>query len=648
MIFFFCGKKLIVEINYFTKYSNASVMIYYGDTVVLNVVTISKEKLDVDYLPLIVNYEEKMYSIGKIPGGYMKREGRPSNNSILCSRIIDRSIRFIFNENIRNKIEINNIVMSLDYNCSPIFSAIFGTSIALIVAGISNCPIANIEIVLDYKNNFIINPDFNIYLNSILKLSISSDIKYMFNMIECEANEIIEEKILEACYLSLKYIKKLIKFQIKILDFYNNNNNKINKNKLFLFKINKENEKLIFNKYYKILKSKIFLKNKFYDDYDNYEYIKVENNIKEEILKDLNFESDQKEEKKKEICFILNKLKNLIIKNIILEENIRIDGRKFDEIRKINMKTGILPRTHGSGMFFRGNTHVISICTLASLKEKQYINDLSNINDKRFLFHYNFYKFSVGDVNNKFGINRREIGHGNLCEKSFKNILPNIDIFPYTIRLVSEVLNSNGSSSQASICSGVLALIDAGIPIKTIIAGIAMGLISNNKKNIILTDILGIEDHIGDVDFKISGSEKGITSIQLDVKRNIVNFNILKKLILNSSKARLKILKKMKNFIKKIPNKSLSKYAPKIKIIYIKPQQIREIIGKNGEIINNIIKETNVEINIEKDGKITIISFDLIKIEKTIKIIKELLKEIKIGDIYSGIIINKIKNGFFL
>ncbi|MBP3038362.1 polyribonucleotide nucleotidyltransferase [Bacillaceae bacterium Marseille-Q3522] len=627
------GRKLTVEIGQLAKQANGAALIRYGDTVVLSTATASKEPKNLDFFPLTVNYEERLYAVGKIPGGFIKREGRPSERAILASRLIDRPIRPLFADGFRNEVQVVSMVMSVDQDCSSEIAAMIGSSLALSISDIPfDGPIAGVYVGrIDGK--FIINPTVEQGEKSDIHLVVAGT-KDAINMVEAGAKEVPEEVMLEAIMFGHEEIKRLIAFQEEIVAEIGKE-----KMKVALYELDPDLEKEIRGLCEAELVKAIQVKEKHARDDAIAE---VKNNV---IAK---FDEEEAEEDLiKQVKNILDKLVKEEVRRLITVEKVRPDGRKIDEIRPLSSETGLLPRTHGSGLFTRGQTQALSICTLGALGDVQILDGLGIEEEKRFMHHYNFPNFSVGETGPMRGPGRREIGHGALGERALEPIIPSEKDFPYTIRLVSEVLESNGSTSQASICASTLAMMDAGVPIIAPVAGIAMGLVKSGDYYTILTDIQGMEDHLGDMDFKVAGTEKGVTALQMDIKIDGLSRKILEEALHQARKGRMQILDSMLHTLNQ-PRKSLSPYAPKILTMTINPDKIRDVIGPSGKQINKIIEETGVKIDIEQDGSIFISSTDEKMNEKAKKIIEDLVREVEVGQMYLGKVKRIEKFGAFV
>lgn len=626
------GRKFTIEVGELAKQANGACMVYYGDTAVLATATATDEAKDLPFFPLTVNYEERLYAVGKIPGGFIKREGRPSEKAVLSSRLIDRPIRPLFPEGFRNEVQVISTVMSVDQDCSSEIAAMIGSSLALSISDIPfNGPIAGVH-VGRVDGEFVINPTVEQQEKSDLDLTVAGT-KYAVNMVEASADQVPEEVVLEAILFAHKEIIRLVEFQEKIVE-------EVGKEKMEieLFEIDPEIKAEVEAK----------MRDKLIDAIQTKDKLEREANIeavKEEAL--AMYEDAEDETVLEHVKLTMDEMLKEEVRRLITEEKVRPDGRKPDEIRPLSSRVGILPRAHGSGLFTRGQTQVLSACTLGALGDVQILDGLELEESKRFMHHYNFPHFSVGEVGPIRGPGRREIGHGALGEKALERVIPEEKEFPYTIRLVSEVLESNGSSSQASICASTLALMDAGVPIKAPVAGIAMGLVKEGDEYTILTDIQGIEDALGDMDFKVAGTQKGITALQMDIKIEGLAEDILKEALLQAKEARMKVLENMLSTLKE-PRKEVSKFAPKITTITIDPEKIRDVIGPSGRQIHQIIDETGVKIDIEQDGSIFISSPDPKMNERAKQIIEDIVREVEVGEIYLGTVTRIEKFGAFV
>ena len=631
------GRPLQIEVGQLAKQANGAVLVRYGDTVVLSAAVASKEAKDTDFFPLTINYEEKMYAAGKIPGGFIKREGRPSTEATLTARLIDRPIRPMFADGFRNEVQVTNIVMSVETDCSPAMAAMLGSSLALSISDIPfDGPIAGVE-VGRVNGEYVLNPTVEQAEQTDIELSVAGT-KQAINMVESGAKEVSEEDMLGALLFGFGAIKELVAFQEEIVQAVGKE-----KMEVSLLQVDAGLKKEIFDASYGTMKAAVMTEEKLARE-DNIEQVKID--IREAYAE--KFAGHEEEDHLlKEIKQITEDLEKDVVRELITIDKIRPDGRKLDEIRPLSSETGLLPRVHGSGLFTRGQTQALSACTLAPLGEHQIIDGLGVEVSKRFIHHYNFPQFSVGSTGRAGSPGRREIGHGALGERALAQVIPSEEDFPYTIRLVAEVLESNGSSSQASICAGTLALMDAGVPIKAPVAGIAMGLVSDGENYTILTDIQGLEDHLGDMDFKVAGTKEGITALQMDIKIQGITEQILKEALTQAKQARMEILEELTSTIA-APREELSQYAPKIEMIQIDPAKIKDVIGKGGDTINGIIEETGVKIDIDQDGKVSIASSDKEMIQKAIKIIEDLTKEVKVGEVYLGKVVRIEKFGAFV
>lgn len=631
--FDWAGRKLTVEIGQLAKQANGAVLVRYGDTVVLSTATASKEPKNVDFFPLTVNYEEKLYAVGKIPGGFIKREGRPSEKAILASRLIDRPIRPMFPDGFRNDVQCISMVMSVEQDCSSEMAAMLGTSLALSVSDIPfDGPIAGV-VVGRIDGQFVINPTVAQMERSDIDLTVAGN-KDAINMVEAGAQEVPEEIMLEAIMFGHKEIQKLIAFQEQVAA-------EIGKEKMevTLYQVDSELESEVKSMCLSDLNKAVQVQEKHARE-------DAITEVKNSVL--AHYEAQEADEEKiKSITEILNKLVKAEVRRLITEEKVRPDGRNPDEIRPLSSEVGLLPRTHGSGLFTRGQTQALSICTLGALGDVQILDGLGIEESKRFMHHYNFPHFSVGETGPIRGPGRREIGHGALGERALSAVVPDEKDFPYTVRLVAEVLESNGSTSQASICAGTLAMMDAGVPIKAPVAGIAMGLVKSGDYYTILTDIQGMEDHLGDMDFKVAGTAKGVTALQMDIKIEGLSREILEEALQQAKKGRMQILDSMMATIGK-PREHLSEFAPKILTMTINPDKIRDVIGPSGKQINKIIEETGVKIDIEQDGTVFISSINEEMNQKAKQIIEDIVREVVVGQLYLGKVKRIEKFGAFV
>ena len=631
------GRPLQIEVGQLAKQANGAVLVRYGDTVVLSAAVASKEAKDTDFFPLTINYEEKMYAAGKIPGGFIKREGRPSTEATLTARLIDRPIRPMFAEGFRNEVQVTNIVMSVETDCSPAMAAMLGSSLALSISDIPfDGPIAGVE-VGRVNGEYVLNPTVEQSEQTDIELTVAGT-KQAINMVESGAKEVSEEDMLGALLFGFDAIKELVAFQEEIVQAVGKE-----KMEVTLLQVDEVLKKEIFDASYATMKAAVMTEEKLARE-ENIEQVKLD--IREAYAEKFAGHEDE-DHLLKEVKQITEDLEKDVVRELITIDKIRPDGRKLDEIRPLSSEVSLLPRVHGSGLFTRGQTQALSACTLAPLGEHQIIDGLGVEVSKRFIHHYNFPQFSVGSTGRAGSPGRREIGHGALGERALAQVIPSEEEFPYTIRLVAEVLESNGSSSQASICAGTLALMDAGVPIKAPVAGIAMGLVSDGENYTILTDIQGLEDHLGDMDFKVAGTKDGITALQMDIKIQGITEQILTEALTQAKQARMEILEELTSTIA-APREELSQYAPKIEMIQIEPAKIKDVIGKGGDTINGIIDETGVKIDIDQDGKVSIASADAEMIKKAIKIIEDLTKEVKVGEVYLGKVVRIEKFGAFI
>ncbi|EHE4681509.1 polyribonucleotide nucleotidyltransferase [Listeria monocytogenes] len=629
------GKTLSVEVGQLAKQASGAALIRYGDTVVLTAAVGSKKPRPGDFFPLTVNYEEKMYSVGKVPGGFLKREGRPSDRATLTARLIDRPIRPLFAEGFRNEVQITSTVFSVDQDCSPEMAAMLGSSVALVISDIPfEGPIAGVDVGrIDGK--YVINPTIEQAEKSDISLTVAGTYDAI-NMVEAGAKEVSEEAMLEAIMFGHEEIKRLCEFQQQIIAAVGKE-----KREIELFVSDPELEAEVKAASEGKMKAAIKTEEKKARE------AAIEE-VKEEILESYKAKALENEaEILDEVAHILEMIEKDEMRRLISQDKIRPDGRKVNEIRPLSSEVGMLPRVHGSGLFTRGQTQALSVCTLAPLREHQIIDGLGTEEYKRFMHHYNFPQFSVGETGPRRAPGRREIGHGALGERALQYVIPSEEEFPYTIRLVSEVLESNGSSSQASICGSTLAMLDAGVPIKAPVAGIAMGLVKLGDDYTILSDIQGMEDHFGDMDFKVAGTKDGITALQMDIKIDGLSRQILDEALTQAKEGRLHILEHLTSTIS-APREELSAYAPKIITLNIKPEKIKDVIGPGGKQINAIIDETGVKIDIEQDGTVYIASQDQAMNRKAIAIIEDIVREVEVGEVYTGKVRRIEKFGAFV
>ncbi len=637
--FDFCGRNLTVETGEIAKQAGGSVIVRYEDTVVLSTATASHVAKDTDFFPLTVTFEEKLYSVGKIPGGFLRREGRPSEHATLTARMIDRPIRPLFAEGFRNEVQVVNTVLSVDPDCTPEMAAMFGASCALCVSDIPfNGPIAGV-IVGRVDGEYVINPTNEQLERSDIHLTVAGT-KDAINMVEAGAKEVSEEAMLGALLFGHEYIKVLCAFQEEIIA-------KCAKEKMdvVLYEIKPEIKEYVDANGKARLEEAVSIKQKL-ERYGKIDEITDEMAAAVEAME---FENEKAKDKAvkmtREYC---TEIVAGEVRRLISVEKIRPDGREVDEIRPLDSQVDLLPRAHGSAMFTRGETQVLSVCTLGAMGDNQIIDDLTEVESKRFIHHYNFPPYSVGEVGRMGSPGRREIGHGALVERSLLQVVPSEEEFPYTIRLVAEVLESNGSSSQASTCAGTMALMAAGVPIKRPVAGIAMGLVTWGDHYTVLSDIQGMEDHYGDMDFKVAGTTEGITGLQMDIKIDGINRAILTEALEQARKGRMEILENMMGAIE-APREHVSKYAPKMVSMTIPVDKIREVIGTGGKVINQIIDECGqCKIDIEDDGRCVIYHNDQEMLDKAKGWIENIIREAKVGDIYEGKVVRIEKFGAFV
>jgi polyribonucleotide nucleotidyltransferase len=633
------GKELSVELGSLAQLSNGSALVKFGQTVVLATVVMLKNPSEKNYLPLMVDYEERFYAAGKIKGSrWVKREGRPTDEAILTGRLVDRAIRPLFNSKIRNDIQVVLTVLSFDGENDPAIPALIGASTAISISDIPwNGPVAGISIGQSGKD-WMITPILSAKTSSgseIFIAGVEKDKETLINMIEGQTPQIAENDILEGIEFSKKYIKNLLDFQKKIIEEVSPQ-----KKDLKFEEIEKEFKKEIERFLEDKLEKSIYVSAKK-------ERLEGLGNLQEELIEFVKEKYQDDTRKINQACELFEEKIDKIVHENILKDNKRPDGRKLDELREITTAVGILPRTHGSGLFKRGDTQILSLVTLGSPGAEQYLDQMELEGKKSFMHDYNFPPYSVGDIGPMRGPGRREIGHGALAEKALLPIIPSKEEFPYTIRIVSEVLSSNGSSSMGSVCGSTLALLDAGVPIKANVSGIAMGLMSDGEKYKILTDIQGPEDHHGDMDLKIGGTKDGVTALQMDVKINGVTIDILKDTFRQAKKARLEILDIMEKTIKK-PRPELSPFAPRVYALQINPSKIGLVIGPGGKTINEIVAETGAAIDIEDDGRVFVTSENAELAKKAIGRIKTLTREVKIGEIFQGKVVKITDFGAFV
>ncbi len=647
----FLGKKIVVEHGELAKQAGGAVLVRYNDTVILSTAVMSNNVSTADFFPLTILYQEKFYSVGKIPGGFIKREGRPTDAATLTARLIDRPIRPMFDENFRNEVQVVNTVLSVDNECSPEMTALFGTSLALGISNIPfNGPVAGVT-VGKIDGELVINPGAELMEKSTINLTVAGT-KDAINMVESGSKEVSEEEMLEALMFGHEYIKELCAIQEDIISEIGED-----KIEVELKEISEDLRSEVTNNIKDDMLEAIQIKDKL-EKYARIDEVKAK---AIEDYKESHSDSETLEIDLKDVKTVADEIEAAEVRRLITKEHIRPDGRDMDEIRPLSADIDILPRTHGSGLFTRGQTQALAITTLGALGEHQILDGLGIEDSKRFMFHYNFPAFSVGETGRYGAPGRREIGHGALAERALLQVMPDENEFPYTVRVVSEVLESNGSSSQASICAGCLSLMAAGVPIKAPVAGIAMGLITENGTcdgdYTILTDIQGLEDHMGDMDFKVAGTREGITALQMDIKIQGVTKEVLKEALTKAKKARYQILDLIESILSE-PRKELSPYAPKTKIMFIKPDKIKDVIGRGGEMITKIILEASgvntvndknaVKIDIEDDGRVVAYHTDQAILDKAMSMIEEIVKEVEIGEIYTGKVVKVEDFGCFV
>lgn len=647
----FYGRKIVVEHGQVAKQADGAVLVRYGDTVVLSTAVVSKSaNLLSDFFPLMVLYQEKLYSVGKIPGGFIKREGRPTDAATLAARMIDRPLRPLFPEDFKNEVQIVNTVLSVDQDNSPELTALFGSSFATCISKIPfNGPVAAVK-VGRVDGEFVINPTVEQSEKSDIDLTVAGT-KDAINMVEAGAREASEDDMLEALMFGHEAIKKLIAFEEEVIKAIGVE--KMEYEKLEITdELRSEVDSIVRDRLDKALRIK--------DKLEKYSAI---DNLEEEVIEKYKSENEDtmKPEELKElltkVALIFHGIEYELFRNIVVKEKTRADGRKMDEIRPLSTDIDLLPRCHGSALFTRGQTQSLATVTLGALGEHQILDGLGIEDAKRFMLHYNFPPFSVGETGRYGAPGRREIGHGALGERALSYVIPSEEEFPYTIRVVSEILESNGSSSQATICAGTMALMAAGVPIKKPVAGIAMGLITHEDDYTILTDIQGMEDHLGDMDFKVAGTRDGITALQMDIKIDGINREILKEALAQAKKARFEILDVIEKQIDK-PREDVSKYAPKTEVFMINPDKIKDVIGRGGEMITKIILECSnvntvndinaVKVDLEDDGRVIIYHTDRDVINRTADRIKDIAREVEIGKTYTCKVVSIQDFGIFV
>lgn len=638
----FCGRGITVETGEIAKQADGAVIIRYGDTVTLSTACASNQaKEGIDFFPLTVSFEEKLYSVGKIPGGFLRREGRPSEHATLTARMIDRPIRPLFAEGFRNEVQVVNTVLSVDQDASPEMAAMFGASLALCISDIPfNGPIAGVK-VGRINGELVANPTVAQMEESDIDLTVAGTAQAL-NMVEAGAKEVSEEDMLAALMFGHEQIKKLCAFQEEIVAACGKE-----KREIELYAVDETIDREVRANFEAQIRAAVSIKEKL----ERYGKIDDLTDEAAEMIANKEYESEKDQnnavKQAREIC---RGIEADEVRRLIIEDKVRPDGRQIDEIRPLNSQVDLLPRVHGSALFTRGETQVLSTTTLGALNDNQIIDDLTVVDSKRFMHHYNFPPYCVGETGRMGNPGRREIGHGALGERALAQVLPSVDEFPYTIRTVADVMESNGSSSQASICAGTMSLMAAGVPIKAPVAGIAMGLImdDNSGKYTVLTDIQGMEDHFGDMDFKVAGTKNGITALQMDIKVTGITKNIFEEALAQAHKARLEILDNMLACIPS-PREQLSPYAPKIAMMNIDPDKIKDVIGPGGKMINEIIAQCdNVKIDIDDDGKVVIYHNDYDTIEKAKQMISNIVRVAKVGDVYAAKVVRLEKFGAFV
>lgn len=638
----FCGRGITVETGEIAKQADGAVIIRYGDTVTLSTACASNQvKEGIDFFPLTVSFEEKLYSVGKIPGGFLRREGRPSEHATLTARMIDRPIRPLFAEGFRNEVQVVNTVLSVDQDASPEMAAMFGASLALCISDIPfNGPIAGVK-VGRINGELVANPTVAQMEESDIDLTVAGTAQAL-NMVEAGAKEVSEEDMLAALMFGHEQIKKLCAFQEEIVAACGKE-----KREIELYAVDETIDREVRANFEAQIRAAVSIKEKL----ERYGKIDDLTDEAAQMIANKEYESEKDQnnavKQAREIC---RSIEADEVRRLIIEDKVRPDGRQIDEIRPLNSQVDLLPRVHGSALFTRGETQVLSTTTLGALNDNQIIDDLTVVDSKRFMHHYNFPPYCVGETGRMGNPGRREIGHGALGERALAQVLPSVDEFPYTIRTVADVMESNGSSSQASICAGTMSLMAAGVPIKAPVAGIAMGLImdDNSGKYTVLTDIQGMEDHFGDMDFKVAGTKNGITALQMDIKVTGITKNIFEEALAQAHKARLEILDNMLACIPS-PREQLSPYAPKIAMMNIDPDKIKDVIGPGGKMINEIIAQCdNVKIDIDDDGKVVIYHNDYDTIEKAKRMISDIVRVAKVGDVYAAKVVRLEKFGAFV
>ncbi len=634
------GRTLKVELGGVARQATSAAMIRYNDTAVLTAMQASKEPTDMPFFPLMVNYTEKLYAAGKIPGGFFKREGKPSELETLVSRMIDRPLRPLFPDGFRHEIQIINTVMSGNYDYSPPMAAMFGSSLTLALSHLPFAgPVAGV-VVGRVNGDFVLNPTEDDLEHSDIDLTVAGT-EDAINMVEAGAKQVPEDDMVEAMMFAHEWIKKLCRFQKEIVA-------EIGEEKMDYApeSLDEDAVRLVDDSF----KERLLKAVSTFDRETRSDIVTAVKEKTEETLEKA-FESLDEEEKRKKVSDAHTHIDDIVageVRRLIVEEGKRPDGRELNELRELHSEIDVFERTHGSAMFTRGQTQAVSITTLGALREHQIIDGIAETENKRFMLHYNFPPYSVGETGRYGPPKRREIGHGALGEKALLQVMPDEEDFPYTVRIVSEILESNGSTSQASICAGCLSLMAAGVPIDAPVAGIAMGLVIDGDTHRILTDIQGLEDHVGDMDFKVAGTKEGITALQMDIKVKGLSKDILKKALKQAHEARMKVLDNMLETIPE-PREEVSKYAPKVKIMVIDPEKIRDVIGPGGKVINEIIDSNDdVSIDIEQDGRVTIMHTEMEPIYSAMKEIEDIVRVAKVGEVYRGKVVRIEKFGAFI
>lgn len=643
------GRPLVIEIGEVAKQANGACLVHYGGSVVLSTCVSNNEASTQDFFPLMVLYQEKLYAAGKIPGGFLRREGRPSEHETLVSRLIDRPIRPMFADGFRNEVQVINMVLSSDPDCTPEMAAMLGSSISLMISDIPfEGPIAGVK-VGKVNSEYVINPTPTQFEASSIDLTVAGT-SVAINMVEAGASEVDEKDMLAALKFGHDEIQKLCEFQKQIVKVCGKEKMEVS---LFQTDLEIDREVRAFAQEKLIAAIRIEDKLERYAKIDEVNAETIAHFDEKVFITEKGgikvIDTDAKKEYLNQVNHTLEDILHSEVRRLISVDKIRPDGRKQDEIRPLSSRIDVLPRPHGSALFTRGQTQALATTTLGSLNDNQIIDGLSLEENKRFMLHYNFPQFSVGETGRYGSPGRREVGHGALGERALSYVIPSVDEFPYTIRVVSEILESNGSSSQATICAGTLSLMAAGVPIKAPVAGIAMGLIMTDEDHyMVLTDIQGMEDHLGDMDFKVAGTRDGITALQMDIKIRGISFAVLEEALAQAKKGRLEILDHMATTIKETRTE-LSQYAPKVKMTKINPDKIKEVIGAGGKIINQIIEENdNVKIDIEQDGRVYVMHNEVKWVDRVIKKIEDLVRDAEVGQVYTGKVTRIEKYGVFV